>query len=103
MSQQKKQQEQNMGIAILDSGNYAICIIRTFEKKGIYFEFVPIPCTVGWNGCGYCIKFPLEYLDQIITEAENANTPVRAIYSIKPMFMKNKYTKIYENIPQKQR
>lgn len=101
LNQATNQNKPNFGIAILDSGNYALHLIRRFEIKGIYFEFVPIPCTIGWNGCGYCIKFPMEYMDKIISEAENNKTPVRAIYSVVSMFMKNKYTKIYENLPKK--
>lgn len=82
-------------VAILDSGNYVFNLCSVLEKKGYVFEVVSIPCHIAKSGCGYCLKFPFEYMDMVINEAKAINTPVREIYKIVPMFSKNQYTKIY--------
>ena len=82
-------------LAILISGNYAVNLCRVLERKGYVFEVVSTPCQIAKEGCGYCIKFPFEYMDLIIGEGTANRMPVREIYKITPMFTKNKYERIY--------
>jgi hypothetical protein len=82
-------------IAILDSGNYALKLCSILEKKGYIFEVVPTPCHIAKNGCGYCLKFPLEYKELVLQEALLNKLVIREIYKIEPQLMKNNYIKIY--------
>jgi len=82
-------------IAILDSGNYALRLCSILERKGYVFEVVPTPCHIAKNGCGYCLKFPLEYKELVLREALLNNLVIREIYKIEPQLMKNNYVKIY--------
>jgi hypothetical protein len=83
------------GIAILDSGNYALKLCGILERKGHFFEVVSTPCKIARNGCSYCLKFPLEFRDMIQQEAILNNIAIREIYSMERLFNKNKYTKVY--------
>lgn len=83
------------GIATLDSGNYALKLCSALEKKGYVFEVVPTPCHIAKSGCGYCIKFPLEYMDVVLQEAQLNNVVIREVYKVEPQPLKNNYVKIY--------
>ncbi len=85
------------GIAIVDSGNYALSLCRILERKGYVFEVVSTPCHIAKNGCGYCIRFPLEYMNLIIEEGKANNIIVREIYRIVNLGMKNRYEKVWFN------
>ena len=82
-------------IAMLDSGNFVFSLCRILERKGYVFEVVSIPCQIAKSGCGYCLKFPAEYMDLIIREGAGSNMPIREIFKVIPMFSKNKYEKVY--------
>jgi len=82
-------------LAIVDSGNYAFKLLNLLERKGYAFEVVPVPCQIARNGCGYCLKFPIEYMELIIAEGLENKIPVREIFRIIPLFSRNKYEKIY--------
>jgi len=82
-------------VATLDSGNYALKLSSILEKKGYVFEVVPTPCQIAKGGCGYCLKFPLEYKDIVLQEALFNKIVIREIYKIEPHLMKNDYVKIY--------
>ncbi|HHW49754.1 MAG TPA: DUF3343 domain-containing protein [Clostridiaceae bacterium] len=82
-------------LAIFDSGNYAFNFCSIMEKKGYVFEVVSTPCQIAKSGCGYSLKFPIEYKDLVIKTADEYKMPVREIYKIIPLFSKNKYEKIY--------
>lgn len=81
-------------IAILESGNYVYKLDSALEKRGYKFEIVSTPCNIARGGCGLCLKFPEEYLRVVMDEANNCNTPVRAIYRVVPGFTKNRYQRI---------
>lgn len=83
------------GIAIMDSGNYALQLCSILERKGYVFEVISTPCQVAKGGCGYCLKFPLEYKDLVLQQAHANGIMIREIYQIVPQTMKNKYIKIY--------
>lgn len=83
------------GIAILDSGNYALKLCSILERKGYVFEVISTPCQIAKGGCSYCLKFPLEYKDAVLQEALMNKITVREIYRIERYPMKNKYVKIY--------
>lgn len=83
------------GIAILDSGNYALKLCSILARKGYVFEVVSTPCQVARNGCSYCLKFPLEFRDMVLQEALLNNIVIREIYSIEKQFNKNKYRRVY--------
>lgn len=83
------------GIAILDSGNYALKLCSILERKGYVFEVISTPCQIAKGGCSYCLKFPLEYKDAVLQEALINKITVREIYRIERYPMKNKYVKIY--------
>ncbi len=83
------------GIAILDSGNYALKLCSILEKKGYVFEVVPTPCHIAKSGCGYCLRFPIEYKDLVLHQALLNKLVIREIYKVEPQLMKNNYIKIY--------
>jgi len=83
------------GIALMDSGNYALKLCNILEKKGYIFEVTSTPCHIAKNGCSYCLRFPLEYMDMILKEASNNHIAVREIYKVIPQLTKNKYEKVY--------
>ncbi|MCR4436841.1 MAG: DUF3343 domain-containing protein [Clostridiales bacterium] len=82
-------------LALLDSGNFAYKLCSIFEKKGYIFEVVSTPCHIAKDGCGYCIKFPAEFKELLVSEGIKNKTPIREIYKIIPAYKKNKYEKIY--------
>ena len=82
------------GIAIVDSGNYAMKFCSILEKKGFVFEVVSTPCQIAKDGCGYSIKFPLELKDVIICEGKANNIAIREIYKIVNMVTKNRYERV---------
>ena len=57
------------GIAILDSGNYALKLSAALEKKGFLFEVMSTPCHIAKGGCSYCLKSPLEFKKLVLEEA----------------------------------
>jgi len=83
------------GIAIMDSGNYALQLCSILERKGYVFEVISTPCQIAKGGCGYCLKFPLEYKDLVLQQARANGIIIREIYQVVPQVMKNKYVKIY--------
>jgi hypothetical protein len=83
------------GIAIFDSGNYALKLCSIFEKKGYVFEVVSTPCQLAKNGCSYCLKFPIEFGDMVLQEALLNNIAVREMFKVIPQLTKNKYERIY--------
>ena len=83
------------GIAILDSGNYALRLCSILERKGYVFEVVPTPCHIAKDGCGYCLRFPLEFKDIVLQEALLNNLVIREMYKVEPQMFKNNYGKIY--------
>lgn len=82
-------------IAIVDSGNYAFSLCRALEKKGYVFEVISTPCQIARNGCGYCIKLPVEFKDVLLNEGNANHIPVREIYTIEKFMTRNRYKKIY--------
>ncbi|NJD02424.1 MAG: DUF3343 domain-containing protein [Ruminiclostridium sp.] len=85
------------GIAILDSGNIAMNFCRLLEKKGYVFEVVSTPCQIATSGCGYCLRFPMEYLNLVIDEGKANNIYVREIYRVVRLGIKNRYEKVWIN------
>lgn len=83
------------GIAIVDSGNYALQLCSILERKGYVFEVISTPCQIAKGGCGYCLKFPLEYKDLVLQQAQTNGIMIREMYQVVPQVMKNKYVKIY--------
>lgn len=82
------------GIAIVDSGNYALTLCRILERKGYVFEVISTPCQIAKNGCGYCIRFPMEFIDLIQKEGKANNIAIREIYRI----IRSPYKFIYERV-----
>lgn len=82
-------------LAVYDSGNYTIRMCRHFERKGYVFEVVSLPCRISSRGCGYCLKFPEEYSDMVISESRALKYPVRELYRVICGQFKNKYEKIH--------
>jgi len=83
------------GIAIFDSGNYALRLCNILERKGYVFEVIATPCQIAKTGCGYSLKFPLRYMDMVLQEARLNGLRVREIYRVERQVPKNKYVKIY--------
>ncbi|HPU44939.1 MAG TPA: DUF3343 domain-containing protein [Thermoclostridium sp.] len=81
-------------IALYDSGNYAYRICRIFERKGLVFEVIATPCLISHMGCGYCLKFPCEYLDTVLAESLACGCPVREAYKVVDRNNKREYIKI---------
>lgn len=81
-------------IAVYDSGNYTVKMKKNFERKGLVFEVISLPCKISSQGCGYCMKFPEEYKEIVITDSEAMNYPVREIYGIIKGITKNVYEKL---------
>lgn len=83
------------GIAIMDSGNYALQFCAILERKGYVFEVISTPCQIAKGGCGYCLRFPLEFKDLVLEQAQMSGIIVREMYRIVPQVTKNRYVKIY--------
>ena len=81
-------------IAILDSSNYLYKLDSVLKAKGYNFEVVSTPCHIAKGGCGLSLKFPEEFLQAVIDESIESNTPIREVYRIIPTFSKNKYKRI---------
>jgi len=81
-------------LAVYDSGNYTIKMCRHFERKGYVFEVISLPCKIASSGCSYCLKFPEEYKDMVISESRAMKYPVRQLYRVNKGYMKNTYEKI---------
>lgn len=83
------------GIAILDSGNYVLELCGILEKKGYIFEVASTPCHIAKNGCSYCLRFPLEYMNVVLHEASANNLVIREIYRMEPQLTRNRYVRVY--------
>ncbi len=83
------------GIAILDSGNYALKLCSIFEKKGYIFEVTSTPCQLAKNGCSYCLRFPVEFSNMVLQEALLNNIVVREMFKVIPQLTKNRYERIF--------
>lgn len=81
-------------LAVYDSGNYVIKMCRHFERKGYAFEVISLPCKISHTGCSYCLKFPEEYKDMVVSESRALNYPVRYLYRVVKGQLKNTYEKI---------
>lgn len=53
-----------------------------------------LPCRIAHTGCSYCMKFPEEYKDMVISESKAMNYPVRHLYRVIRGNSKNTYEKI---------
>ncbi len=82
------------GIAILDSGNYALKLCSILERKGYVFEVTSTPCHIAKNGCSYCLRFPLEFLNLVQQEAQVNHLVIREIYRVIPQITRNRYERI---------
>lgn len=83
------------GIAITDSGNYALKLCSILENKGYVFEVTSTPCQIAKGGCSYCLRFPLEYKELVLQQAHINGITIREIYRAERQHMKYKYVKIY--------
>lgn len=81
-------------LAVYDSGNYTIKMKRHFEAKGLVFEVISLPCKISNQGCGYCLKFPEEYRELVVSESKKTRYPVRELYRIIKGLTKNTYEKL---------
>lgn len=81
-------------IALYDSGNYAYRICRVFEQSGVVFQVISTPCKVTKTGCGYCLLFPEEYLNKVVSTSKAYGCPVREVYRIMIRQDKKNYVKI---------
>jgi hypothetical protein len=84
-------------LAILDSGNYVYKLDSVLEKRGYKFEIISTPCHIAKDGCGLCLKFSEEYLEEVLAGANEGNIPIKEVYRIIPGFTKNKYKRIYDS------
>lgn len=82
------------GVAVMTSGNFALRLADVLAKEGYFFEVIATPCKIAIGGCGYSIKFPLEFKDQLLGAAKANNIPVVSIYKVIPGITKNNYEKI---------
>ncbi len=81
-------------IALYDSGNYAFRMRRIFEQQGLFFEVISTPCRVSKTGCGYCLLFPEEHLNFVISQSLSYGCPVREAYRIEAAGNRNNYIRI---------
>lgn len=83
-------------LAIVSSGNYAFKLCRVLERKGYVFEVVSVPCHIAKDGCGYCLKFPMQYMDLVMSVGRANGIIIREIYKIIRLLpTRNKYERIY--------
>ena len=83
------------GIAILDSGNFALKLCSLLEKKGYVFEVTSTPCNIAKNGCGYCLRFPIEFADLVVKESVANKIAVREVYRVINQVTRNKYERVF--------
>ncbi len=81
-------------IALYDSGNFAYRICRVFEQKGIVFQVISTPCKVTKTGCGYCLLFPEQYLNHVISVSTANGFQVKEVYKIEYNQGRKKYIRI---------
>lgn len=81
-------------IALLDSGNYVLRLCDILERQGYVFEVISTPCQIAKNGCGYCLKFPGQYIDKVLDTAASNNIAVREVFELIPGFNRNRYKKL---------
>lgn len=81
-------------LAMLDSGNYALFILKALERKGIFIEATGVPCKISKGNCNLCLKFDESLSDEIIGVCKIHNMPVREMYRIFPELLKNRYVRI---------
>lgn len=82
-------------LALLDSGNYVFRFNTILTQLGYPVEVIPTPCTLAKEGCGYCLRFPEQYMNFIIQLGVESNIHVRRIYSVNNVNYKNVYKAIY--------
>lgn len=82
-------------IGTVDSGNFALNLCRILETKGYVVEVIPTPCRIAKDGCGYCLRFPEEYMNVVLDEAKSSNIRIREIYRVIPAGTRNRYDRIY--------
>jgi hypothetical protein len=75
----------------MQSGNHALRLASILERSGYVFEVVATPCQIAKGGCGYSIKFPMEYKDLLVQKALVNNIGITAIYRAIPGFSKIHY------------
>ncbi len=81
-------------IALYDSGNYAYRVCRVLEQKGVVVQVISTPCKVTKTGCGYCLLFPEEYLNHVISASAANGFQVKEVYRIEFVQERKKYIKI---------
>lgn len=81
-------------IALYDSGNYAYRVCRILEMNGLVFEVIATPCGISNTGCGYCLRFPYEFLSTVLAESLACGCPVRAAYKVVEQNHKREYIRI---------
>ncbi|NMA65031.1 MAG: DUF3343 domain-containing protein [Clostridiaceae bacterium] len=81
-------------IAIYDSGNFAFRMNRIFEQQGLFFEVISTPCRISTSGCGYCLLFPFEYLNSVVSQSVANGCPVREAYKIDKKGDRNIYIRV---------
>lgn len=81
-------------LAVYDSGNYTIKMSRFFESQGLVFEVISLPCRISSQGCGYCLKFPEEYINIVLEKSREMKYPVRELFRVTKGFMKNTYERL---------
>lgn len=82
-------------VATFVSGNYAYTLCRALERKGYIFEVASTPCRIARGGCGYCLKFPEEFMGLVRGEAASGGTPILEIYKVVPGISKHSYIKVF--------
>lgn len=82
-------------LGMVRSGNYAFKLCNILERKGYVFEVISTPCIIAKGGCGYCIKFPEQYMNMVINEGAANGIHILEVYRIIPGFSKNRYERIY--------
>jgi hypothetical protein len=81
-------------LGLMESGNYAYHLCRIFERRGKSFEVVPVPCKIARGGCSYCLKFPIEFVNEVKAAGNASGMPIKEIYKMIPSLMKVDYVKL---------
>lgn len=81
-------------LATFISGNFAISLNNILSRQGFNCEVTATPCRIANSGCGYCIKFPEQYLGVLPGIARENRIALGKIYSVEEKNGKKTYIEI---------
>lgn len=80
-------------LAIMESGNYALALVKNLEEEGIQCQVVSTPCKLSKEGCGYSVRFNLKDKEDLVKIALQNGIIIKSFYKIIKDTLRTKYHK----------